>query len=146
MSCGNFQLHAFTYGDSYLPAPTSETKKFLNGTYRVYDKLHLSCSEFFRTAIESTRKQLLTYAQKLFDEMRPELGKKCACCLAFYELQLSCSELFSAATESMTKTALNMCTKILEFSKHNEFLFSELYNFRSESQMNFVEGVEFIWD
>ena len=83
MTCSNFQLQATTYGAPYLPAPTSETKKFLNGICRVYGKLHLSCSEFFRAATGSTRKQLRTYAQKLFDEMRLDHGKNCMCCLAF---------------------------------------------------------------
>src|ERR1043165_7312545 len=89
MTCSNFQLHVFTYGDSYLPAPTSETKKFLNGTCRGHGKLHLSCSEFFRAAIGSTRKQSRTCAHKLFDEMRPELGKNTHAVLHFNNFMLT---------------------------------------------------------
>src|ERR1051325_4696778 len=89
MTRDNFQLQAFTYGDPYLPAPSSETKKFLNGTCRGHGKLHLSCSEFFRAAIESTRKQLRTYAQKLFDEMRLNHGKNAYAVLRFDNFMLS---------------------------------------------------------
>src|ERR1051325_10438051 len=93
MSCGNFQFHALTYGDSYLPALTSETKKFLNGTCRGHGKLRLLCSEFFRAAIESTRKQSRTCAHKLFDEMRPELGKNMHAVLHFNNFMLTLTAL-----------------------------------------------------
>ena len=78
-----FQLQAFTYGDSYLPAPTSETKKIINEACRIYGKLQLPCSEFFRAAIGSTRKQLRTCVHQLFDEMCPQPWQKYVCCLVF---------------------------------------------------------------
>src|ERR1051325_7299004 len=89
MICSNFQLHVFTYGDSYLPAPSSETKKFLNGTCRGHGELHLLCSEFFRATIGSTRKQLRKCVHQLFDEMRLNHGKNAYAVLHFNNFMLT---------------------------------------------------------
>ena len=106
-----FQLQAFIYGDSYLPAPTFETKKFLNVTCRGYGKLHLSCSEFFRAAIGSTRKQLRTCVHQLFDEMRLNHGKKmhmlsCILTTSCYKLRRSVSSSSDVRNEKVSKRNL----------------------------------------
>src|ERR1043165_7374856 len=71
ITCGNFPTSSCHLRRFVSPAPTSKTKKFLNKTCRVHGKLQLLCSKFFRAAIESTRKQPQTCAQKLFDKMLP---------------------------------------------------------------------------
>src|ERR1051325_7597205 len=87
MTCSNFPTSSCQLRRFIFSAPTFETKKFLNETYRVYDKLQLSCSEFSRATIESKRKQPQTCAQKLFDKMLPYAWQKNVCHLAFWQFQ-----------------------------------------------------------